>query len=129
MLTGQILTELHPYLVGTLNSMNSPALQVGGTADHVHLLFGLSRTLSVAETVETLKTSSSKWLKTKSRDLDSFHWQAGYGVFSVSQSQANPIIVYIQNQPHHHKKTTFQDEFRLLLRRHQIPFDERHVWD
>jgi len=78
--------------------------------------------------VESVKTSSSKWLKTKAADLDQFHWQSGYGAFSVSQSDADAVVAYIQNQAKHHLKMTFQDEYRRLLKRYRVVFDERYVW-
>ena len=127
--TPAIQGELHPYLAGTLDNIECPSLQVGGVEDHVHLLFGLSRTRTVAEVVETLKTSTSKWIKAKSPEFADFHWQSGYGAFSVSQSDADTVVTYIRNQARHHRKMTFQDEYRRLLERYQIAFDERYVWD
>ena len=94
-----------------------------------YLLFGLSRTRTIAEVVETVKTSSSKWIKTKDAKLADFHWQSGYGAFSVSQSDADTVVAYIRNQAQHHQKMTFQDEYRRLLERYQVAFDERYVWD
>lgn len=127
LLTGEVGAEIHPYLVGVLNGVGCPSIQVGGVADHVHLFFRLSRTRTIAEVVETLKTNSSKWVKTKGPA--SFHWQSGYGAFSVSQSDADSVISYIQNQSEHHKRATFQEEYRRFLERYQIPYDERYVWD
>ena len=121
--------ELHPYLSVVLNNDDCPSLQVGGVEDHVHLLFGLSRTRAIAQVVENVKTSSSKWLKRKSPALAEFHWQNGYGAFSVSQSHAEKVIDYIRNQEKHHETLTFQQEFRRLLERHGIEYDERYVWD
>ncbi len=128
-LTSTIQTELHPYLAGTLDRIDCPSLQVGGREDHVHLFFGLSRTRTIAEVVETLKTSSSKWIKTKGAEFAVFHWQSGYGAFSVSQSDADTVAAYIRNQAQHHEKMTFQDEYRRLLERYRIAFDEKYVWD
>lgn len=127
--TPAIQTELHPYLAGTLDNIQCPSLQVGGVEDHVHLLFGLSRTRTVAEVVETVKTSSSKWIKTNDVRLIGFHWQSGYGAFSVSQSDADTVVGYIRNQAQHHERMTFQDEYRRLLERYQVAFDERYAWD
>lgn len=95
----------------------------------MHLLFGLSRTLTAAKIVETVKTSSSKWIKTKNAAFADFHWQGGYGAFSVSESSADTVVRYIQNQVQHHQRKTFQVEFRELLERHNIVYDERYVWD
>jgi putative transposase len=128
-LTGPAGAEIHPYLAGVLNNANCPSIQVGGVADHVHLFFRQARTAAISEIVETVKTSSSKWIKTKGPQYAAFHWQSGYGAFSVSQSDANAVVTYIRNQPEHHRKVTFQDEYRKFLDRHQIAYDERYVWD
>jgi hypothetical protein len=84
---------------------------------------------TIAELVETVKTSSSKWIKTKGVEFANFHWQSGYGAFSVSQSDADEVVVYIRNQAQHHQKMTFQDEYRRLLERYQVSFAEKYVWD
>src|SRR5499433_367540 len=128
-LTPAIRAELHPYLAVVLRDNNCPSLKVGGVEDHVHLFFGLSRTLAVAKIVEIVKTSSSKWIKTKGPGFAAFHWQAGYGAFSVSQSDADAVIRYIEKQEEHHRRTTFQDEYRTFLERYQVAYDERYVWD
>jgi REP element-mobilizing transposase RayT len=128
-LTPAVQSELHPYLAGTLDNIGCPSLQVGGVEDHVHLLFGLSRTRTVAEVVETVKTSSSKWIKFKGAAWEDFHWQSGYGAFSVSQSGADLVVDYIRNQAQHHRTMTFQEEYRRLLERYQVAFDEKYVWD
>jgi putative transposase len=124
-----IQTELHPYLAGVLDNIECPPLRVGGVEDHVHLLFGLSRTRAVADVVEKVKTSSSKWIKSQGAAFASFHWQSGYGAFSVSQSDADAVVAYIRNQAKHHQKMTFQEEYRRLLERYRITFDEKYVWD
>ncbi|MEK7951903.1 IS200/IS605 family transposase [Luteolibacter soli] len=128
-LSTALQAELHPYLAGTLDSMDCPSLRVGGVGDHVHMLFGLSRTKTIAEVVEAVKTSSSKWIKSKDARLSSFHWQSGYAAFSVSQSDADQVVAYLANQAEHHRKRTFQEEYRLLLEKYQVPFDERYVWN
>lgn len=119
--------ELHPYLAGTLNALKCPPIQVGGVEDHVHLLFRMSRTKTIAEVVEGLKTGSSKWLKTKG--IPDFAWQSGYGIFSVGNGDLDTVVSYIRNQTEHHAKVSFQDEFRRLLREEGLEFDERYVWD
>jgi putative transposase len=129
LLSESIRSELHAYMSGILNNINCPSIQVGGIEDHVHVFFRLSRTATVAEVLETLKTSSSKWIKTRGCAFSNFHWQTGYGAFSISQSDAEAVIAYIRNQPEHHRKISFQDEYRRFLDRYEIPFDERYVWD
>ena len=124
-----IRAELHPYLAGTLDNIDCPPLRIGGVADHVHLFFGLSRTRAIAGVVETVKTSSSKWIKGKGPEFSDFRWQSGYGAFSVSQSDADKVVAYVANQEQHHRKMTFQEEYRTLLERYRITYDENYVWD
>lgn len=127
--TPEVRAELFPYLSVVLNNDGCPSLRVGGVADHVHMLFGLSRTRTQAQVVENVKTCSSKWVKTRGPALAQFHWQAGYGAFSVSPTEADAVIDYIDRQAEHHRSATFQDEYRTLLRRDGIDWDERYVWD
>jgi REP element-mobilizing transposase RayT len=121
--------EMHRYLGGTLNHLGCQSIVVGGVEDHVHLLAGLSRTCQAAEMVKELKRGSSLWLKERDRGMGDFGWQNGYGVFSVGFSQLESVRTYILDQEEHHRNRSFQDEFRSLLRRYQIAFDERYVWD
>jgi REP element-mobilizing transposase RayT len=116
-------------LIGTLQNLKCPSLIVGVVEDHVHILCNLHRTMSVAKLVEEIKTSSSARIKEEGTALSDFHWQNGYGAFSVSQSNVQQVYDYIANQEEHHRMRTFQEEYRLLLERHQIAFDERYVWD
>lgn len=117
------------YLIGTLTNIKCPPLIVGVVTDHVHILCNLSRTLSIAQLVEELKTSSSSRIKEQGPHLHDFYWQNGYGAFSVSQSNAPQVKLYIENQEEHHRSRTYQEEFRLFLERHGIEYDERYVWD
>jgi REP element-mobilizing transposase RayT len=98
-------------------------------ADHVHLAIRLSRTVTIADLIETLKTSSSKWLKTQSRELGGFAWQRGYGCFSVGPTDLDALCAYIDDQAEHHRTRTFQDEFRMFLKKYGVEFDEAYVWD
>ncbi len=121
--------KLHAYLATVARNAGCEAYRVGGVADHVHFAIRLSRTITIAELVETLKTSSSKWLKTESRDLAVFAWQRGYGCFSVGPKDLKALTAYIDNQEVHHHTRTFQDEFRMLLNKYGVEFDEAYVWD
>lgn len=121
--------ELHRYIGGILTNLDCQPIIVGGVEDHVHLLCALSRTCDAAEMVKEVKRSSSLWIKTKSADLQDFAWQNGYGIFSIGFSQIEPVKEYIASQQEHHRKISFQDEFRQLLKRYEIEFDERYVWD
>jgi len=120
---------LHSYLGGISKSLECPPVRVGGTEDHVHVLARLGRTVAQAEWAKELKRVSSLWLKEEGRDCLSFQWQAGYAVFSVSRSNVAQVEEYIAKQEEHHRKSTFQEELRALLRKHEIEFDERYVWD
>ena len=124
-----IRQDLHAYLAKTLKKNNCPTLIVGGVADHVHALFVLSKNHSIASIVWEVKRSSSKWVKTQDAALRKFYWQEGYGAFSVSQSHVDQVEKYILNQEAHHRKKSFQDEFRSFLKKYEIDYDERYVWD
>jgi putative transposase len=121
--------ELHRYLGGILASLDCQPVLVGGVEDHVHMLNALSRTCAASAMVKEVKRGSSLWLKTKHADLQDFAWQNGYGIFSISFSQVEAVRNYILGQQEHHQKHSFQDEFRLLLKRYEIGFDERFLWD
>jgi REP element-mobilizing transposase RayT len=121
--------ELHSYLGGILANLDCQPLIVGGTADHVHLLCSLSRTCEIAAMIKEVKRSSTLWIKSKDANLHNFSWQNGYGVFSIDFSQIDAVRRYISGQEEHHRKISFQDEFRELLKHHKIEFDERYVWD
>jgi putative transposase len=121
--------EMHRYLAGISANLDCPAIIVGGPADHVHILANQSRTIALADWVKELKRASSLWAKKKSPQWDRFQWQAGYGAFSVSRSQIDRVQKYIASQMDHHRRLSFQDEFRRILKKHDITFDERYVWN
>jgi putative transposase len=125
-ITEEIEGELYGYLVNALKADGNVPIKIGGFDDHVHILFGISRTVTIAKTVENIKSSSSKWMKTKQAD---FAWQLGYGAFSVSYFGTDEAVAYIANQREHHKVDSFQDEFRRLMEEHGILIDERYVWE
>jgi putative transposase len=124
-----IREELHAYIGGTCKALGCPVITVGGTTDHVHILCLLGRTKTISDLLKEMKIESSKWLKTKSPSLRRFSWQSGYGVFSVSNSTIETVKNYIKNQEEHHRKKTFQEEYRKFLSENNVPFDERYVWD
>ena len=117
------------YQAGIFKEWESPALLIGGVEDHVHALFFLSKNHALKKIVEEVKKGSSKWMKREGPRVADFHWQAGYGAFSVSRSNEEAVTRYIKNQPEHHRKVSFQDELRALFMKHEIKFDERYVWD
>ncbi len=126
-ITPAVRPHLHAYLVGILDRVECPSLQTGGVADHVHILFMQARTMTLSEVVEEVKKGSSKWMKTQG--MPQFSWQAGYGAFSVGESQSAAVVRYIQSQEEHHRKVSFQDEFRKFLEKYRVSHDERFVWD
>jgi REP element-mobilizing transposase RayT len=121
--------DMHAYLAGICRNQGAPALIVGGVADHVHLLCRFSRTLTVAVLLQNLKGDSSHWIKTHDPSLAMFAWQNGYGTFSVSPGHVEVLRHYIANQEAHHMKESFQDEFRRILCKYGVEYDERYVWD
>ena len=121
--------EMHKVLGGICNAHGCPVLRVGGVADHVHILCRLGRTITIADLVKELKRESSLWIKAKSDTMEEFHWQNGYGAFSISPAHVDALRAYIDNQEEHHKEETFQDEFRRLLTKYGLAWDERYVWD
>jgi putative transposase len=120
---------LHAYLATVSRNAGCECYRVGGVADHVHLAIRISRIVSIAQIVEELKTSSSKWLKTQSAALAGFTWQRGYGAFSVGPSDLEALRSYIDTQEDHHRTRTFQEEYRAFLQRYGVEYDERYVWD
>jgi putative transposase len=125
----QLRLEAHAYLATVLRNHDCETLIVGGVEDHVHALFALSRNHSIADIVKEIKIASSKSIKEKSPAVKKFSWQSGYGAFSVSQSHLDQVIRYIERQEVHHKRVTFQDEFRAFLKKYNVEYDERYVWD
>jgi REP element-mobilizing transposase RayT len=124
-----IRKQMFAQIGGASKTLNCQPLLVGGVDDHIHMLARQARTIALAEWVKELKRVTSIWIKESSLDYEAFAWQSGYGAFSVSQSQARKVIAYIENQEQHHQSRDFKTEFRQLLERHQIEYDERYVWD
>jgi REP element-mobilizing transposase RayT len=124
-----VRVRLHAYLAEVGRDMGCQVYRVGGTADHVHLAIGFSRTCAIADFVKKMKHTSSSWMKEQGREFYDFSWQAGYGVFSISVSHLEKLVAYIENQEEHHRTLSFQDEYRGLLRKNGIIVDERYLWD
>jgi putative transposase len=121
--------ELHSYIGGVLKTLDSQPVIIGGVADHVHILSRMSKNHSISKIIGEVKRVSSIWIKTKSPDLSRFHWQNGYGAFSIGRSEINAVENYIRNQEGHHRIKTFKDEFLSFLHEYEIEYDERYVWD
>ena len=121
--------ELFEVLGGTANNLGCQSLIVGGVADHVHMLFQLSRTIAIADAIGKIKSTSSAWVNQTRGMSAPFHWQGGYAIFSVSQSNVEAVREYIRTQPEHHAKQSFPDGLRKWLQRYEVAWDENYVWD
>jgi putative transposase len=128
-ITPAIERELHAYLSAVFRECGSPASAVNGTANHVHVLFALSRKITVADLVEEAKKRSSKWIKTKGLEFRNFHWQTGYGAFPIGQSNVVALKRDIAGQKEHHTRKTFEEEYRAFLQKYGVEYDEDYVWD
>jgi REP element-mobilizing transposase RayT len=129
LISDDVRDSLHAYMATVLQNMGCPPVLINSVEDHVHILFDLARTVTVSTTVEDVKKTSSKWIKTQGAPFACFAWQAGYGAFAVSESNVPAVRDYIAGQREHHRKKSFQDEYRAFLVRHGVNFDERYVWD
>jgi putative transposase len=127
LINDEIREELHSYTIGVLSNLGCYTYEIYANPDHIHILCTLPRTVTMANLVSKIKTTSSKWLKNKG--MPDFYWQEGYGIFSVSSSKIEVVKTYIKNQPQHHKEVDCKDEFRLFLKENGIEYDERYVWD
>jgi REP element-mobilizing transposase RayT len=120
--------RLYPYMAQLVRDKGSECYRIGGVEDHVHLAIRLSKTATLSNTISEAKTGTSKWLKEISPELSKFSWQEGYGAFSVSPKDLDAVIAYIDGQEEHHKKVSFQDEFRKFLQQYHVDYDEKYVW-
>jgi len=127
LITETIQKELHSYIIGTLSNLGSYVYEIYANPDHIHILCTLPRTITIATLISNIKTSSTKWIKKKG--ISNFGWQNGYGIFSVSSSKIDTVEKYILNQKDHHKKISFQEEYRDFLHKYNISYDERYLWD
>ena len=122
-----IRIETYAYMAGTLKNLQCHPIKIGGVADHVHILSSLSKNIAFADMIGRVKGSSSKCLGEKG--MLGFGWQNGYGAFSVSESNVEAVTAYISDQAEHHRKFSYQEELRELLKRHRVAFDERYLWE
>jgi REP element-mobilizing transposase RayT len=128
-ITRDLRERLYDYMGGIIKGERGLLFNAGGAEDHIHLLVSLPAQPSVADFLRLIKTDSSKWVDETFEQHRTFAWQTGYGAFSVSRSNDEDVRRYIATQGEHHRRMTFQDEFLEFLRRHEIPFDERFIWE
>jgi REP element-mobilizing transposase RayT len=127
-ITPEIEPRLHAYMRGIAKNHESPVIAMNGTTDHVHMLISISKKIAVAQLMEEVKRDSSSWIKKQDRKFDAFYWQEGYGAFSIGESAVERVTQYIDNQKRHHARTTFKEEFVMLLKKYKIDYDERYIW-
>ncbi len=128
-ITAPIRKDLYAYMGGIIRAEGGTLLEIGGIADHVHLVVRFKSDPSVATMVRTIKSKSSKWLNMQPKRPGRFEWQRGYAAFTVSVSQLANVRTYVRNQEQHHRRRTFQEELRALLDKHGVEYDERYLWD
>jgi len=126
-ITEDVRNDLHAYLGGIVRNIEGTAISVGGVADHVHILASIPAKISISDVVRTIKANSSKWMH-EVKTLRAFQWQEGYSAFTVSESNREAVIRYIENQEDHHRRGSYQDELIALLRKHGVEFDEATLW-
>jgi len=121
--------KLYPYISGILKNHNCECIRIGGIENHIHILCALAKTISISDLIEKIKSNSSKWIKTNDESFIGFQWQKGYGAFSISPAHVQVVSNYINHQKGHHRKITFEDELRTLLKKYNVRYDERYLWD
>lgn len=121
--------EVEKFICGIIKNNNSKALAIYCNPDHVHILIGIHPSISVSNIARDIKAGSSKWINEKKWVKGKFRWQEGYGAFTYSKSQIDAVVKYILNQPLHHKKTTFKEEYHKILNDLDIKFDEQYLFD
>ena len=125
----EVKPELLAYLGGMVREVNGKAYAINGTTDHIHLLVSLPPTIALSDAMKIVKANSSRWVSEKWSTQKAFGWQTGYGAFSVSRSNVPDVLKYIANQEEHHRKVTFKEEFIAFLKKHEISYDERYIWE
>jgi REP element-mobilizing transposase RayT len=120
--------ELYKYMTGIVRNNGQKLISINGMSDHVHILIGLKPAMALADLVRDVKTDSSNFINKKNWVRGKFSWQEGYGTFSYGHSQLDAIMLYIQNQEHHHRRRSFKDEYLAWLKKFAIPFEEKYVF-
>ena len=120
--------ELYKYITGIVTNKGHKLLSIGGVADHIHVLIGVSPNQSVSSLVADIKRSSSLWINERKLTAGKFAWQEGFGAFSYGKSQVHDVALYIENQEEHHKRQTFKDEYVKFLELFGIDYNEKYVF-
>ncbi len=125
----RIEEDLYSYLGGICNRLECTVLKIGGYRDHIHIFCMLSKKIALMKLLEEMKSHSSGWIKTKGDEFSNFYWQNGYGAFSVKHADVQSVITYISRQKEHHSQRDFKEEFRSFLKKYNVQYDEKYVWD
>ena len=128
MIDDPIKRELYPYMAAIINNEYGHACEVGGTADHVHILADLKPDITPSNCTRDVKSVSSNWINNRFDRMNHFCWQKGFGAFSVSRSLKDKTVNYIRNQEHHHRNRSFREEFIALLEKYGVEFDKQFLW-
>ena len=129
LISPEIENDLYAYIHGIVENNDSKLIIANGTANHIHLLVSLGKKSDIPTLIGDIKRDSSSWIKKQNSSFSNFYWQKGYGAFSIGQSQVSNVVNYIKKQKEHHHYQDFKSEFRALLTKYEIDFDERFVWD
>lgn len=121
--------ELHKYICGIVNGKEQKVYAIGGVADHIHILVSIKPSIALSDLVRDIKANSSKWINEKELVVGKFQWQKGFGAFSYAQSQLDTVIAYINNQEQHHQKKAFKDEYKEMLQKFNIAYDEKYLFE
>jgi REP element-mobilizing transposase RayT len=126
LLTKTVREDLYPYMGGIVRGVGGVTIAIGGTTDHIHILARIPTKVSVADFARAVKGNSSKWMNERFTNMR-FGWQRGYGAFSVSRSAISRVVEYVRDQEQHHRHRSFLDELKMLLKKHEISYDERYL--
>ena len=122
-------TELHGYIMGIIRNKKQTVIQINSMPDHIHILLGITPDTAVSNLVRDIKANSSKFINQKRWVMGRFQWQVGFGAFSYSRSQLDDLVKYIKNQEKHHMRKTFREEYLEILKRFNVNYDERYIFD
>lgn len=129
LLLSPVKEELYGYLGGICKRMDCYPIRIGGYTDHVHILCLLSKKITLVKLVEAIKSYSSRWIKAKGEEFQGFYWQEGYAAFSVSPSQLASLKAYIDKQEEHHQNNGFEEEYKAILDKYEMDYNEKYLWD
>jgi len=129
LLTPEVVPRIYDYIGGIIREIHGIPIILGGYTEHTHVLCALASTMAISDALRTIKAGSSKWIHQTNPSMKNFAWQEGYGAFSISVTGLDRVKAYILDQNEHHQRQTFQEEFLEFLHRHNIPYDERYIWE